>query len=554
MMPTSTTAIITTATRTTPTRITRLVIPLLVVFAVIWPASAAAGVRAVGGAAAIPRTAVSPHLTVVVDDALTLSDLRAVAPRAAVGLVVPGAGAQTDRAYALASLVHGLDLNAAAHRGRLGRPLIHVVYSDVLPTSPDSNTIVLALPRSRTPELNDRRYPIAVLAPGYRGLLTSPTTRIPGLVSIADVAPTALRSVRAALGHAPSADAVGRLVELDERIHSNNRMKLPVLLIVAGALLLLMLVRPGAAVPAVLAALLTSLVAGATGVESETALCAMTAIGTVGGGLAIERLCSDDRQLFVGIVLVLGLHMLLLVTRPEWVAVSPLGPTQNSRFWGIGNQLETLLLAPVILGASIASRRYGLIGFGAFALFALVLVTDNRLGSDGGGAIVFGVALAFVGARAHRLGLRGFVVLLGLAASAVLTVILLNLRAPGADHLRSAFSNGVSGLGAVVADRVPLAYLPAVHEWPMFVSLAGVLLGVFVLGVRTAERQARKLVFATALALVTSLIANDSAVYEVAAGCGVMGAMARFRIPLAPVAAKARVRPELVRRPLPTDD
>ena len=51
--------------------------------------------------------------------------------------------------------------------------------------------IVLGLPQGGA-QLNNRRYGIAVVAPGYRGLLTSPNTRIPGLVTVADVAPTAL--------------------------------------------------------------------------------------------------------------------------------------------------------------------------------------------------------------------------------------------------------------------------------------------------------------------------------------------------------------------------
>jgi hypothetical protein len=89
----------------------------------------------------------------------------------------------------------------------------------------------------------------------------------------------------------------------------------------------------------------------------------------------------------------------------------------------------------------------------------------------------------------------------------------------------------------------------------MFVSLASVLLIVFVLAMRTADHQVRKLVLATALALVTSLLANDSAVYEAAAGCAAMGAVARFRIPLAPpTPAAARSRAAFVRRPLPSDD
>jgi hypothetical protein len=472
------------------------------------------------------------HVTVVVVNGLTVDDLRQLAPRAAVGLLVPGAGAETSRRLALASLTHGLDLNAAVHTPTLGRPLVRVVDSDFIPLT--QNTIVLALPTNTKLQRNDQRYPIAVVLPGYSGLLTSATTRIPGLVSIADVLPTAQGHLRGALGHVASADPVEELTALDARIHSNNRLKLPALLIITGALLLLMLVRPGAAMPALLAALLTSLVTGAAGVSNETLICAMIATGTVLGGLLISRLCSDDRRMLAAIVLVLLVHVVLLATRPEWVAVSPLGPTQNSRFWGIGNQIETLLLAPVVVGASLASRRFGLVGFGAFAVFALVLITDNRLGSDGGGAIVFGVALAFVGARSHRLGARGFATMLGIAATIVLAVITLNLRAPGPDHLRSAFSSGISGIGAVLVDRVPLAYLPIVHEWPLFVSLASVLVVVFGIAVYIADRHARKLVLAIGLALVTSLLANDSAVYEVAAGVGVIAAVSRLRVPYAP--------------------
>jgi hypothetical protein len=535
-------------------RTTRLVIPMLALVACVLaaPTGAAAGLRALGGSAPVPATEVSPHFTIVVDDALTLDDLRALSPHAAVGLLVPEAGAVTDRPYALASLVHGLDLNAAVGRGRLGRPLVHVVYSDALPTS--ANTIVVALPQSRSLVPNDRRYPIAVIAPGYSGLLTSPTTRIPGLVSIADVAPTALRRVRGGLGHVAAGNPVARVAALDEQIHSNNRIKLPALLIVAGALLLLMLVRPRAAMPAVLAALLTSLAAGALRVESEPMLIAMITIGTVGGGLLVGRLCSDDRRLLTAIILVLAAHVVLLAARPEWVAVSPLGPTQNSRFWGIGNQIETLLLAPVVVGASLAARRFGLVGFAAFALFVLVLVTDNRLGSDGGGAIVFGVALAFVGARSFRLGARGFAMLLGVAASVVLTVVMLNLRAPGPDHLRSAFSRGIPGVAAVLVDRVPLAYMPVVHQWTLFVSLASVFAVVFGVSVYIADRHGRKLLLAIGLALVTSLLANDSAVYEVAAGVAVVGAVARLRVPYAPATARVRARAELVRVPVTSDD
>ena len=134
----------------------------------------------------------------------------------------------------------------------------------------------------------------------------------------------------------------------------------------------------------------------------------------------------------------------LLVARPDWLALSPLGPTQNSRFWGIGNQLETLLLGPLLAGGAIAARRSAVLGFAAFALFGLVLITGNRLGSDGGGAIVLGVASrSSVHARsARRARLRD-------AAAASATACVGSSRsisrAAGPDHLRSAFGQGLSG-------------------------------------------------------------------------------------------------------------
>lgn len=489
---------------------------------------------------------------VVVVDTLTFEGLQSLAPRAAVGLLVPGQGASTSGRYALRSLTHGLDLNAAVTQAGLGRALIDVAQAATVP--PSTNTIVLALPKGVDLRPNDQRYPIAVIGAGYHGLLTSPTTRIPGLVSIRDIAPTALGHARGALGHVASADPSGNLARLNARIHANNRIKLPALFIIAGALLLLGLLRPGAAVSSVLASLLTSLLAGATAVSSEPLLIAMVLVGTVVGGLVIGRLCSNDRRLLAAIVLVLVTYAVLLAVRPEWIAISPLGPTQNSRFWGIGNQVETLMLVPVVLGASLAARRFGLAGFAVFAVFVLVLVTDNRLGSDGGGAIVFGVALAFVGARSRRLGVRGFATLLGLAATAVLIVIQLNLQSTGPDHLRSAFSRGLSGVVAVFADRIPLAYLPAVRQWPMFAALATAFVLVFVLAVRAADRHARELVLAAALAVATSLLANDSAIYEVTAGVAVLAAFARFRTPVEGLTLKAPARSKLVPHAVTSDD
>ncbi len=475
-----------------------------------------------------------PHFRVLVVENFTVADLKRFSSYAAVGLLVPGVGAVTNRHAALESLLRGVDVNPYLRRRPARPPLLQIAHRDTLPAKPGWETIVLALPPGGRLRSNETRYPIMVIGDGYHGLLTSPTTRIPGLVSIVDVAPTALGWTLGRLHSVPTANTLPQLRQLDGQISANNRLKLATLIILACTLVLLAIVRASAALPAVLAALVVNLVAGAAHVANEPTLVAMIFLGTVVGGLGLARLCSDERRLLAVILSVLALYTVLLVLHPDWVAITPLGPTENARFWGIGNQLETVLLAPVVAGAAIASRRYGLAGFGAFALLALFIVTDNHLGSDGGGAVCFGVALAFVGARVLRLGWRGFLTLLLLDGAVVTAIVEANLSASGPDHLRNAFSHGLSGLTGTLADRVPLAYVPALAQWPLLLPLGLFLVAVLLVVLRVTSRRSRDLVLAAGLALLVSLLVNDSGTYELAGGVTAVAALTRPGIPLAP--------------------
>ena len=128
-------------------------------------------------------------LAVVVVPSLGKADLRLLARRgAAIGLLVPNAGPRTSAGDAFAGMVRGILYNA-----RLARPadsvLIRVRRAPTLPRH--GPAIVLALPPQHTVP-NTRRYGIAVLGLGYHGVLVSSLTRVPGLVSMADVARTAL--------------------------------------------------------------------------------------------------------------------------------------------------------------------------------------------------------------------------------------------------------------------------------------------------------------------------------------------------------------------------
>ena len=514
----------------------RLLLVLLVALAVLVPAGPAA-------AKTIPG---SPPFRVVIVDHLSRSQLtHMVARGAAVGLLVPGSGPTTNFRQALAQLVRGAEENA--HLGGVPSGPRLITTNLVTGTPTGARTIVVQMPPKGPPAPNDRRYPVVVLGGGFHGLLDSPTTKIPGLVSIVDIAPTALGRKRGALTSTATPNPLASITSLDRQIHANNRLKLPALIVVACLIALLAAVRPRAATTAIPAALLASIVLGAAQVTSEPLILAVLIAGTLGGSLLFARVCATDGRLLALIVGVLLLHFVLLAKRPEWVALTPLGPTQNSRFWGIGNQLETLLLAPLLVGAALAGRRFGRIGFAAFVLLGLVLVTDNRFGSDGGGAIVLGVAFAFLGARVLRLGLRGFVTLLLLGATIVLGLVSLNLRTPGPNHLRSAFGHGLSGLVAVAQNRVPLAYLPALHNWPLVLPLALWFAAALVLAIRVARRRAtRDLVLAVGLAIGTSLLVNDSATYELVGGVATLAALVRFTPSVGPLTVSA-----LARMPLP---
>src|SRR5262249_23922673 len=175
---------------------TRLTSPIVKAIRALLVACACALVLS-GSAAAKPSNDFAGHtrqvFPVYVVKGLTLADLPELATEGAVGIMVPNAGPMTSQGAAFAGMVRGILYNT-----RLPRPrdivLIHVKATNSIPQH--GPAIVVGLPPG-IPSPNDRRYPIAVIGHGYHGLLTSSLTRVPGLVSIADVARTALQTPHA---------------------------------------------------------------------------------------------------------------------------------------------------------------------------------------------------------------------------------------------------------------------------------------------------------------------------------------------------------------------
>jgi len=415
-----------------------------------------------------------------------------------------------------------------------GPPLISADAVTGFPTS--RPVIILALPPKGAPVRNDRRYPIAVVGRGYRGLLVSRTTRIPGVVSIQDIAATALQKPARDLRYVPARNAAQIVRRLDARITANNQLKLPALIAIAVLVGFLCILRPRAAFPAIPAALLGSLGLGFLGPTSIPVLVTIFCVSIVGGGLLFERLCKSEERMLLLFGVVLVAYLLAMVFDPTSAAINPLGPTQNSRFFGVGNQVETLLLAPVLAAAAMAGRRFGILGYLAVGVLSFIVVADNKLGADAGGAAVFAVALAVLGSRLGHLRRRGLLLSIGVGAVGVMALFWIDQMSGGANHMRSAFAHGLDGLLDVARHRIPLAYAPAMHSWefvgPFF--LCFVVAAVLTLRGRHTDGR-RDLLLAIVVGAGVSLLVNDSAAYVLVAAVTSLAAVRRSEFRFAPL-------------------
>jgi hypothetical protein len=445
---------------------------------------------------------------VVVPD-LTLADLPKLEGRGAIGLLVPGAGPETSEELARAGLERGEARNSLRGGSPAGARLLEARTGAL--GSAEGPAVYLGLPQGGK-QANDRRYPILVVGRGYEGLLTSESTRIPGLVSIVDVAPTALGADE--LEWQPDEDAAAELDALDERIDANNSTRLWAVLLVCALLVGLALALPRAAVPAFAALLLANLLLGLAGVSAAWLVLLVLAVAVVAGGPLLASVRPMPLALGRGLVVVLAAYLLALGLDGSAVALSPLGPTQNARFYGLSNLLETFLLVPALGAAAVVGSRVGRTAFAGVAVLAFVTVAGSSFGADGGGAVVFAagfVVLALLAAPDRRRALM----LAPLAAlAAVALVLVADLAAGTSSHVTRAVEDGPGALAGNLRDRVLLSYERITSDW--YVALAvSVLFVTFVLLVaRTLSRRGlaeeTALPLALAAAVAASLVVNDS--------------------------------------------
>ena len=427
----------------------------------------------------------------------------------AIGLLVPGAGPDTSNEQALQALRSGKVVNSLRGDKSAGPPLIEISSAQALPAGP---RIFVGLPQGGT-QPNDRRYFVVVIGKGYHGLLTSDSTRIPGLVSIADIAPTALGE-DGALGSTADAHAAATLRDLDNRIDEHNDSRMPAGLFAGLILVALALLWPKAGLLGFGTALLANLALGLAEVSSFWPTLLVICLAAAAGGPLLALALRSDLAVGLFLAGTVAAYLVALGADGSAVALSPFGPSQNSRFYGLSNFLETMLLVPALGGAVFLWRRLGWLAFTGVALLSFVTVVGNRFGADGGGATVLAIAFPLLAILLARLRGKPLAIAIGIALAVAAGLLVLDAVTGPESHVSRALDSGPSGLAADLRDRVELSW-DRIAQQAGIAAVVAVCLPVLVLLVvrllrSGAPLERRALPLAYAAALATSLLVNDS--------------------------------------------
>jgi len=353
--------------------------------------------------------------------------------------------------------------------------------------------------RSSVPQL----LPIgAVLADDSRGLLTSPTTRLEGIVAAIDVSVTILRGlelrvpsgVKGQQMRAEGVSDVDHLTAIASRLHVVGGRRIPMLfaLLFSWASLTLALgliadrrgVRAGMRIGALAVLwLLPMLLLTGWLAPSRTVEVTLVVGGAFALGALTDRFVRWPRGPLVPAAVAVVVYAADLVAGSGLIVRSLLGPNPRSggRFYGLGNELEATLVVLVLVALGTAllrqadferapapfgrgpgrSRRAATI-VALTGVVAAIFVGSGQLGADVGGVITFGAGFAVMtvlllpgGATRRTLVVAALVPFLAIAALA-----LLDLATGGNGHFTRTVlqADSATALWDVVVRRYTLAF------------------------------------------------------------------------------------------------
>jgi hypothetical protein len=325
--------------------------------------------------------------------------------------------------------------------------------------------------------------PAGIAGAGYRGNLTSASTRTDGVVLSTDIAPTVLEHLGAGVpdevngsGITSSGERDGTRVadlqaRLDHRPSRDTAVVTPLAIWVALTGLAALLWRSRGARPALrllaLAVAWAPLILLVSAAPDAGPLASALAVGLGAPLLALvtDRLLRPPASLALACGITVGAYAIDVIAGSPLTAYSILGPNPGGgvRFFGIGNELEAILTTLTLIGAGAwleTRRRRGLerpaaaAWFVAICLAAIAAFAPGRFGADVGAAIVLGVGGAT--ATVIALGLerrKAVLVVAGGGALALAALVCVDLVLGGAHLSRSVLGAGGTGDLLDVFDR-----------------------------------------------------------------------------------------------------
>jgi hypothetical protein len=403
--------------------------------------------------------------------------------------------------------------------------------------------IAIATPNGKT----DEPIPIGIAGPGFDGDLTSDTTRTNGYVASTDVAPTILEFFGAAVPDQMIGQAIRSEGSVDPAAIETRGARMAVVSSRRGPVigwsllawvlalgLVVLLARPLAPVAVRLAGLavvyLPVLLLVGAALEpaqwSETLLVMLGAPLLAAITLAALR---DYRALAVAAGIAVAAYALDAILGSPLSALSLLGPNPGLgvRFYGIGNELESLLSVVIVggIGATLAGFAPRLSPGRCAAVFLVAglvfagIFASGKFGADVGAAIDIPMGVA-VAALVVTGGRRRWILLVILIPLVVLALLALADLLTGANShfTRSVLdAGGLHSLGDTAQRRLEQTARSFVRPI-LLVALPVVAIGVLVAVLRRATLASwvkevpamRAALIGAVVATIVATLANDS--------------------------------------------
>jgi hypothetical protein len=377
-------------------------------------------------------------------------------------------------------------------------------------------TIFLSLPNERIH--NVRRFRIAITGGGYHGLLVSDRTKIPGLVSLYDIEPTVKaldRGEKPPVTSRPDADPEATLAKLDRRLTQAHDSRGAASYVVFGLVALFALLALGlrsafwgrAALLGGPIALATALALSGLEIARPWSVGLSMLVVVSLGAPGLAAVTRSPLVLAAALLAVFAVYAGVLAFSQETSSLAALGPHPDGgvRFYGISNQVETLLLVPGILGGAILGAAL----LPLVAVCVLVVVGASGLGADGGGVIVFAVGYLVLWLRLRDVALTARNLVFAGAAAIGIGLVLVGLDAAfgGSSHVTRTIGDGPGALFGELAHRWRVSLDGYVATWQATAIITFSLLVLVWIAFRRPRFSA---VDAVLVALAVSLLVNDS--------------------------------------------